>query len=138
MVYEAQGYKPLDGTIVTIPNSTFSGTPVENVSLEPSRKIVLTLGLTYNTSKEKMQQAMDILKKIGTDNPNVIDPVLVSFTKFGAYSLDILFIYFIAKDSDILNTMAEIDLEILKQFNENGLEFAFPTQTIHNIQQQPT
>lgn len=128
----------LDGTIVTIPNSTFSGTPVENVTLEPSRKIVLTLGLTYDTSKEKMQLAMDILKKIGTDNPNVVDPVLVSFTNFGAYSLDILFIYFIAKESDILGTMAEMDLEILKQFNENGLEFAFPTQTIHNIQQKTT
>jgi len=29
--------------------------------------------------------------------------------------------------------MTEINMEILKQFNNNKLEFAFPTQTLHTI-----
>ena len=31
----------------------------------------------------------------------------------------------------------EINLEILSQFNANGLEFASPTQTLYNIEAEP-
>ena len=41
------------------------------------------------------------------------------------------FIYYIKKEKDIFTIPTEMNLEILKQFNANGLEFAFPTQTIH-------
>jgi MscS family membrane protein len=34
--------RTLAGTLVTIPNSTFSESAVENVSAEPSRKVVMT------------------------------------------------------------------------------------------------
>ena len=35
--------------------------PVENISSEPSRKIVLTLGLTYDTPPAGMTRAQEIL-----------------------------------------------------------------------------
>ena len=37
----------------------------------------------------------------------------------------------------IADTQAEINLEILSQFNANGLEFAFPTQTLYNSAAEP-
>ena len=46
----------LEGRIVTIPNSTFSDNPVENISSEPSRKVVLNLGLTYDTTPQKCKK----------------------------------------------------------------------------------
>ncbi len=123
--------KTLEGRIVTIPNSHFSESVVENVSLEPSRKVVLNLGLTYDTTPENMQLAMDILKKITENNSNLEKDYLISFTNFGDFSLGILYIYYIKKQSDIFKTQTDINLEILKQFNKNNLEFAFPTQTIY-------
>lgn len=44
------------------------------------------------------------------------------------------YIYYISKGADIANTKTEINMEILRQFNENGLEFAFPTQTLYTIE----
>ncbi len=123
----------LEGRIVTIPNAQFADAPVENISREPSRKIVLNLGLTYDTTPEKMQQAMDLLKKIGEDNPNTEEKLITSFNGFGDFAMNIMFIYYISKGADIANTQTEINMEILRQFNENGLEFAFPTQTIYTI-----
>ena len=52
----------LAGRIVTIPNSIFSDTPVENISAEPSRKVAVNLGLTYDTTPDQMEEAMNILK----------------------------------------------------------------------------
>jgi len=125
--------RTLEGRLVTIPNSQFTGNMVENVSEEPTRKVVLNLGLTYDMTAEQMEKGIALLKEISANNNDIEDDVLVSFNSFGDFSLGILFIYYIKKDSDILDTQTAMNLEILKQFNANGLEMAFPTQTIYNI-----
>ena len=123
----------LEGRIVTIPNAKFADAPVENVSREPSRKIILNLGLTYDTQPDKMQLAMDLLKQIGDSNENTEEKLIIFFNGFGDFAMNIMFIYYISKGADIANTQSEINMEILRQFNNNGLEFAFPTQTLYTI-----
>ncbi len=123
----------LEGRMVTIPNAKFADAPVENISREPSRKIILNLGLTYDTQPDKMQQAMDLLKTIGDANENTEEKVIISFNGFGDFAMNVMFIYYISKGADIANTQSEINMEILRQFNNSGLEFAFPTQTLYTI-----
>lgn len=125
--------KTLAGRIVTIPNATFSDAPVENISVEPSRKIVLGLGMTYDTKPEQMQEAMDILKNIVSENEDTEEKIVVSFSGFGDFSLNINLIYYISKGGDIAGTQSDINMAILTQFNAQGLEFAFPTQTLYNL-----
>lgn len=126
--------KTLEGRIVTIPNSKFTGGMVENVSLEPSRKVVLNMGLVYDTPTIKMEKAMELLKEIAADNANLDEGTVVGFNNFGDSSLGIIFVYFIKKEADILVTQSEINLAIMKQFEEHGLEMAYPTRTVYNKQ----
>ncbi|PIE86259.1 MAG: transporter [Bacteroidia bacterium] len=128
--------RTLAGRIVVIPNSAFIKNNIENISSEPNRKIVLNLGLTYDMNEEKITQAIKILKKITAAHSSLEEKTLCSFNGFGDFSLNILLIYYIKKGEDILETQTEINLEILKQFNQAGLEFAFPTQTIFTQAQQ--
>ncbi|MCC7332975.1 MAG: mechanosensitive ion channel family protein [Flavobacteriales bacterium] len=121
----------LDGRKVTIPNSLFIGNIIENISAEPSRKVSLNLGMVYETTPEQMQKAMNILKEIST-NKNLDEGTTIGFISFGDFNLGINFVYFIKKESDIIDTQTEINLEILKQFNSNGLSFAFPTHTVYS------
>ena len=123
--------RTLEGRQITIPNAQFSESPIENISREPARKIVLNLGLTYETSPEKMEMAMTILKDIASNNESVGEDAMVSFNSWGASALGITFIYFIQPGKDILITQTEVNLEILKRFNAEGLDFAYPTQTIY-------
>ena len=126
--------KTLEGRIVTIPNSTFSESAVENVSLEPSRKVVSNLGLTYDTTPEEMQQAMAILKNLAAANEALEEKVPIGFNAFGDSAMNILFIYYIKKEGDILGTQTEINMKILEAFTKAGLDFAFPTQTLYTKQ----
>ena len=126
--------KTLEGRVVTIPNSTFSDSAVENVSLEPSRKIVLNLGLTYDTTPEQMQQAMTILKDIAASNEGAEEDISLGFNAFGDSAMNIIFIYYIKKGADILGTQTEMNMKILEQFTKEGLDFAFPTQTLYTKQ----
>ena len=127
--------RTLAGTMVTIPNSTFSDSAVENVSAEPTRKVSMTLGLTYDMTAEQMEQAMEILRSIVADTKGLEDNVLVAFNGFGDFSMNILFIYYITKGTDILEAQTDVNLAILRRFGESGLEMAFPTQTLYNIAQ---
>ena len=128
----ASRMRTLEGRLVTIPNALFTGNMVENVSEEPTRKVVLNLGLTYDMNAEQMEKGIALLKEIGTNNNDINDEFLVSFNAFGDFALGILFIYYIKKDSDILDTQTAMNLEILRKFGKNGLDMAFPTQTIYH------
>ncbi|MGV6861993.1 MAG: mechanosensitive ion channel family protein [Putridiphycobacter sp.] len=125
----------LAGRIVTVPNSMFSDDAVENVDIEPTRKIILNLGLTYDMTAEQMELAMTILKDIAKNNPGVKDEdTAVGFNAFGDFALGIIFIYFIKKGEDNLGIQTEVNLEILRKFSEANLEMAFPTQTVFHKQ----
>ncbi len=123
----------LEGRTVTIPNSKFAESPVENVSWEPSRKITLELGLTYDTAPGQMDQALAILRDIAAGEPGVEGKTILFFSGFGPSSLNITFTYYIRKDADIPQTQNAVNLAILHRFNEAGLAFAFPTQTVYTI-----
>ncbi len=126
----------LDGRMVTLPNGSIANDSIINVSMETARKITVDLKLTYDTTTEKMQKAMDILQNISKENQFVDDSrTITAFTAFDDYSLNIRYIYYIIKGSDIFGTMTEINMEILKQFNGNKLEFAFPTQTLRTVKE---
>lgn len=122
--------KTLEGRIVTIPNSKFTDGLVENVSVEPSRKVVMSIGLIYDTTPQQMEQAMELLSDIHKSMKSLDESRNIAFTDFGDFSLGITFIYYIKKGEDNFGVKSEMNLNILKRFNAAGLEMAFPTQTI--------
>ncbi len=122
--------RTLEGRIVTIPNSRFTDNSVTNVTSQPTLKIKLNLGLTYDTDEVQMQKAIDILEDIVKDQEAITDDSAAGFNGFGDFSLNILFIYYVKPDSHWLDTQTLVNKEILRRFNKEGLEFAFPTQTI--------
>ena len=122
--------RTLEGRIVTIPNSRFTDNSVTNVTSQPTLKVKLNLGLTYDTDEVQMQKAIDILEDIVKDQEAITDDYAAGFNGFGDFSLNILFIYYVKPDSHWLDTQTLVNKEILRRFNKEGLEFAFPTQTI--------
>lgn len=126
----------LDGRMVTLPNGSIANNSIINISMETARKVSLDLGLIYDTSPENMQKAMDILKDISKENQYVDESrTITAFTAFGDFSLNIRYIYYIKKGSNIFGTMSEVNMEVLKQFNDSKLEFAFPTQTLYTVKE---
>jgi MscS family membrane protein len=124
----------LEGRVVTIPNSKFTESPVENVSMEPSRRVVMTLGLTYSTTPSQMREAIATIRTIVAGTEGVLeDKTVVTFNEFDASSMNIMVWYFIAKEADIWQTTTEVSLAVLTEFGERNLEMAFPTRTVHNV-----
>jgi MscS family membrane protein len=125
--------RTLDGRIVTIPNSTFTDNSVVNVTSQPALKIILNLGLTYDTDEAGMQKGVDILRQIVADNSEILElDCSAGFKDFGDFSLGILFIYYVKPEAHWLDSQNTISKEVLARFTAAGLDFAFPTQTLLN------
>ncbi len=124
----------IDGTQVIIPNSKFTDGFIENVTREPARKVKFDIGLTYSTKPADVDKAIKIISEIIAKQKYIVkDKTSVHFDEFAASSLIIKVIYFIDANGDwvkIYTTKDKINNEILSRFNKEGLEFAFPTQTI--------
>ena len=126
--------KTLEGTYVIIPNHKLTTDPVENISRRKGRKTKMTIGVVYDTSSKKMQQAVDIIKKILLDNQDVREKdSYVHFSTFGDFSLNINVIYWIhtSKYNEIVNIRHAVNMELKKRFEKAGIDMAFPTQTIY-------
>ena len=106
-----------DKRIVIIPNYKLIDALITNISSEPARRIVMEIGLTYDTTPEKMQKAVKILQKIPHKVPDVEENGLnVAFANFADSSLVIRFVYFIRKGADIFGTRSTVNFEILRSF----------------------
>lgn len=129
-----------DKRIITFPNYKITDASIINISSEPMRRVVLNLGLTYDTTPEKMKEALKLLKAIPQRVENVSSnpsDTTAVFTEYADSALVIMYIYFIEKQGDILGVTSDMNMEILDSFNKAGLAFAFPTRTVY-IQKDET
>ena len=121
-----------DKRLITFPNAKLTDASIVNISAEPMRRVVLKLGLTYDTTPEKMNEAMNLLKEMPDKIKFVSTKNLsVNFTDFADSALVLTFVYFIEKQGDIGDTSSNVNMEILTSFNKAGLSFAYPSQTIY-------
>lgn len=126
--------RALDGTLWTIPNREMADGSIRNLSRRPNFKYSFEIGLVYNTPEEKMRRAVSLLHEI-LDGRSCFDmeklPPRIYFSDFKDWSLNITVIVWF-QTVDYFEMMAErekLNVEILKRFNIEGLEFAFPSTT---------
>lgn len=143
---EAVGFRStrirtLDGHLVTIPNGDVANQPITNITKRPSIRRLLNIGVTYDTPPDKVQRAIDIVEEILADHEGM-DPEMpprVHFNEFKDSALNLLAVYWYhPADWWAYNAFSQrVNLEILQRFNAEGIEFAFPSQTIYLAGEQP-
>lgn len=126
--------RTLDKSLVIIPNKTVAAEAITNLSRFTQRRVAQTLGLTYDTRPEQMEELLQELRRlIAADEGVDKSSVVVAFNNYGASSLDIMMVY-LTTDPDFvkhLQVRERLNLAIMRAVAARGLSFAFPTQTVH-------
>jgi len=121
-------------SLITLPNSQLTVTPINNWSKMKKRRIKTTIGLSYDASPDQVSEAVEAIRKLIREAPKLhSDFFLVNFENFGDSSLDI-FIYCFTKTTnwaEYMDARQEFYLGIMREFEKIGVEFAFPTTTVH-------
>jgi len=129
--------RTLEGTLVTIPNNTIANTNVENVGRRRFIRRTSNITITYDAGAEKSKQAVEIIKNILADVPEVsTNPDFspkVFFNDFNDSSLNIYMTYWVVPPDWwlYLEVNQRVNTEMMKRFEAEGIEFAFPTQTLY-------
>ena len=127
----------LEGNLITIPNNTMANTDIENVSKRPYIRRTSNLTITYDSGCDKTKKAVEIVKDVLANTPEVnlaaSNPPRVYFSDFNDWSLNIYMTYWVVPaDFWVYNEVNEkVNFELMKRFKAEGIEFAFPTQTIY-------
>jgi len=123
--------KTVEGTELIVPNAKMTDSIVENITSVNRRRVLFMLGVVYNTSNAKLDKALQITEEILKKNSEIIeDNFKVTFDNFGAYSLDIRVAYNVKSAKFVQDSKNKVNKEIKKRFEEEKIEFAYPTQTI--------
>ena len=121
--------RTFDNRFVRIPNETIIKTDVVNLSRFPIRRADIKVSISYNSNIAK---AREILLRVAENNPFCLEEPrpLVNLQGFGESSVDIQFSIWSARENfaDIRDTLHE---EIKVAFDAAGIEFPFPTRTLH-------
>ena len=129
--------RTLDGHQVSVPNSKIVNDMVENIGRRPFIKRVANITITYDTPPEKVERAVEIIKgilalikEINTD-PEL--PPRVYFSDFNDWSLNILVLYWFKPPEywRFQEINQQVNLAIMRAFEKEQIEFAFPTQTLY-------
>lgn len=121
--------RTFDNRFVRIPNETLIKTNVINVTRFPLRRQNIKLTVTYDTD---IELARTVLMQTAEANPGVLrkpEPFFM-VQSFGANGIDLfLGVWFANPDWEQANNGMYVDIK--KNFDAAGIEFAYPTMTVY-------
>lgn len=130
-------------SVMYIPNAKLADSVIDNHGLRQYRRFFTKIALTYDTPPALMETFVEGLRKIVQQHPHTHkENYHVYFNDMGSHSLDIMFYIFFEVPSwgDELKARHEVLMQIMKLAERLGVNFAFPTQTLHmeNFPGQPS
>ena len=123
--------RTLGGEQLVCANTDLTNARLHNYKRLEKRRVLFTLGVTYQTTHEQLKRIPELVRNIIEGKPQVqFDRG--HFANYGDFSLNFEFVYYLwdADYNTHMDKQQDIYLDIFKIFSEEGIEFAYPTQTL--------
>ena len=123
--------RSLSGEQLVFANSDLLGSRIRNYKRMNERRIVFTLGVTYQTPRALLEQIPGMIRRCIEDQP-LARFDRSHFRDYGDFSLNFETVYHVLEpDYNVyMDVQQAVNLDIHRRFEDAGIEFAFPTQTL--------
>ncbi len=124
--------RALSGEQLIVSNSNLVNSRVHNYKRMERRRVVFRIGVTYQTPLEKLKVIPDIIRGFIEAIENAqFDRC--HFQGYGDFALTFETVYYVGSPDYVqyMDIQQEINLKIFEAFQKEGIEFAYPTQTIY-------
>jgi len=124
--------KSISGEQIVISNSNLTSSRLHNFRRMEQRRAIFTLGVVYGTPLDKLKKIPDLITQIIVAEP-LTTPDRVHFAAYGDFSLNFEVVFFVQSSDykQFMDIVQDVNFKIYKAFEKEGIEFAYPTQTIH-------
>ncbi len=122
----------LQGEEIVIPNNELTQTKLQNFGVMEKRRVVFTIGITYETPLEKVKQVPQIIKE-AIKREKMTEVERIHFKSLGDFALIFEAVFYInSKEYKVyMDIQQSINLFLMERFAQEGIEFAYPTQTLY-------
>lgn len=130
--------RSLSGEQLIFSNSDLLSSRIRNYGRMRERRVVFTVGITYDTPPDILRQAPGIIQDI-IKNMDKTRFDRSHFFTFADSSLNIETVYYVL-DADYniyMDIQQQINFEIFERFQAAGMSFAFPSRTVYLAQDDP-
>jgi small-conductance mechanosensitive channel len=124
--------RSLSGEQIVFSNSDLLDSRVRNYKRMFERRIAFSFGVIYQTAPQVVEGIPTTIREIIEAQPDVrFDRC--HFKSFGDSSLDFEAVYYVLLPdyNAYMDRQQTINLAIMRAFEEQGIEFAYPTQTLY-------
>jgi small-conductance mechanosensitive channel len=124
--------RSLSGEQLVFSNNDLLQSRIRNYKRMYERRIVFTIGVTYQTPAKMLEMIPQWIKQIIEDEHNArFDRS--HFASYGDFSLNFETVYYLTSpDYNVyMDTQQNINMDIYRKFEQEGVEFAYPTQTLY-------
>jgi len=131
--------RTFDNSLVTLPNSLLITAKVDNMGRRTFRRVKTMVSVQYDTTPEQIDAFCEGIRELIRRQPYTRkDYYQVYLNQFAASSLDILVnLYLDCNDWSVeLRERHRLFVDIVRLAKTLGVQFAFPTQTIHLYQEE--
>lgn len=123
--------RSIGGEQLIMANNDLLKSRIRNFKRMQERRVVFGFGVTYQTPAEKLSEVNQLVQKIVESRERVrFDRI--HFKDFGDSALNFEVVYFVT-DPDYklyMDIQQAINLEMFRRFQEQSIEFAYPTRTV--------
>jgi small-conductance mechanosensitive channel len=123
--------RSLSGEQVVFSNTDLLNSRVRNYGRMFERRVTLSLGVTYQTPAATLRRIPAMIREIVEAHDNVrFDRA--HFHTFGDSALSFEIVYYVLTPdyNPYMDVQQSINLTVLERFAAEGIEFAYPTQTV--------
>jgi small-conductance mechanosensitive channel len=124
--------RSLSGEQIVVANSDLLSSRIRNYKRMEERRALFTFGVTYQIGRETLAAIPGMVREIIQRRPDTrFDRA--HFKEYADSSLLFEVVYFVL-DPDYnryMDIQQEINMELFGRFEDEGIEFAYPTRTIH-------
>ena len=123
--------RTLQGEELVISNTELTAARISNFKKMQKRRVVVTLGVTYETSGEKLKKIPAMLQAI-VEKTEKTKFSRCHFKEYADSSLNFELVYEVtSKEYDVyMDINQKINFSIFEQFGKEKIDFAYPTQTV--------
>lgn len=123
--------RAIGGEQLVFSNNDLTNSRIHNFKKMERRRVVFKLGVIYQTTAEQLKKIPQIVKDIIVKQQDATFD-RGHFASFGDFSLNFEFVYFVedANYNKYMDIQQAINLSIYEAFEKEGIEFAYPTQTL--------
>ena len=125
--------RTLDDSVVVIPNGQLAKETVDNRGLRRARRVEVALGVVYDTDAATLDEFARRVAEVAREHAADGHTPSVGVWAFGASSIDLKVVCFLQARTypEEQRARHHLLLDLLRLADEMGVEFAFPTQTLH-------